>query len=44
MQTRLMKLAASAVLVLPLLAAPAFSAGGGGGGEPATPTCPKGKV
>jgi tetratricopeptide (TPR) repeat protein len=43
MQTRLIKLAASAVLVLPLLAAPVFGAGGGGG-EPSTPTCPKGKV
>ncbi len=31
MQTRIMKLAASAFLVMPLLAAPAFTAGGGGG-------------
>jgi tetratricopeptide (TPR) repeat protein len=45
MQTRMMKLAASALLVLPLLAAPALTAGGGGGGgaDPGT-TCPKGKV
>ena len=42
MQTRMMKLAASACLVLPLLAAPALTAGGGGG-DPA-PDCPKGKV
>ena len=45
MQTRVMKLAASALLVLPLLAVPALTAGGGGGGggDGAT-TCPKGKV
>ena len=46
MQTRAMKLAASALLVLPLLAAPALTAGGGGGGGGGEPsnTCPKGKV
>jgi tetratricopeptide (TPR) repeat protein len=44
MQTRMMKLAASALLVLPLLAAPALTAGGGGGGADPGTTCPKGKV
>ena len=44
MQTRLMKLAASAFLVLPLLAAPALTAGGGGGDPVPSNTCPKGKV
>ena len=45
MQTRVMKLAASALLVLPLLAVPALTAGGGGGGDvPSGTTCPKGKV
>jgi tetratricopeptide (TPR) repeat protein len=45
MQTRVMKLVASAALVLPLLAAPALTAGGGGGGDvPSGTTCPKGKV
>jgi tetratricopeptide (TPR) repeat protein len=43
MQTRVMKLAASVALVLPLLAVPALTAGGGGS-EPATPACPKGKI
>jgi tetratricopeptide (TPR) repeat protein len=42
MQTRMMKLAASALLVLPLLAAPALTAGGGGQEDP--PKCPAGKV
>jgi tetratricopeptide (TPR) repeat protein len=42
MQTRVMKLAASALLVLPLLAVPALTAGGG---DPVpSNTCPKGKV
>ena len=45
MQSRLMKFAAVAFLSMPLLAAPAFSAGGGGGGgEPTTPNCPKGQA
>lgn len=44
MQTRILKLAASAVLVLPLLAAPAFTAGGGGGGGGGNTQCPPGKV
>ena len=44
MQTRAMKLAASALLVLSLLAAPALTAGGGGGGAEPSNTCPKGKV
>lgn len=43
MQTRVMKLAASALFVLPLLTAPALAAGGGGGGDSPN-TCPKGKV
>ncbi len=47
MQTRAMKLAASALLVLPLLAAPAFDRRRWRrrwrGGEPSN-TCPKGKV
>ena len=42
MLTRTVKLVAAALLAMPLLAAPAFSAGGGGGGE--KPACPKGKV
>ena len=42
MRFHVMKLVASAALVLPLLATPALTAGGGGG-EPA-PDCPKGKV
>ena len=44
MQTRVIKLAASAFVVLPLLAVPAFTAGGGGGGGDGATTCPKGKV
>ena len=47
MQTRIMKLAASAFLVMPLLAAPAFTAGGGGGGNGGSDgqnQCPAGKV
>lgn len=48
MQTRMMKLAASAFLVMPLLAAPAFAAGGGGGnsggGSDGQNQCPAGKV
>jgi tetratricopeptide (TPR) repeat protein len=43
MQTRLMKFVASALVALPLLAAPAFSAGDGGGGDSGT-TCANGKV
>ena len=42
MRFRMMKLAASALLITPLLAAPAFTVGGGGGGGGTT--CPKGKV
>ena len=41
MQSRFVKFAAMAFLAMPLLAAPAFSAGDGGGDAP---TCPKGKV
>ena len=46
MQTRIMKLAASAFLVMPLLAAPALTAGGGGGngGSDGQNQCPAGKV
>ncbi|MEW9837609.1 tetratricopeptide repeat protein [Mesorhizobium marinum] len=42
MLTRFLKLAASAAIVVPLLATAGFAAGGGGGGE--APTCPAGKV
>ena len=46
MQTRIMKLAASAFLVMPLLATPALTAGGGGGngGSDGQNQCPAGKV
>ena len=43
MLTRIVKLAAAAALAMPLLSAPAFSAGSGGGSSQ-TPACPKGKV
>ncbi|HEY6633033.1 MAG TPA: tetratricopeptide repeat protein [Rhizobiaceae bacterium] len=48
MHTRMMKLAASAFLVMPLLAVPAFAAGDGGGdssgGSSGQSRCPGGKV
>ena len=43
MQSRFVKFAAMAFLAMPLLAAPAFSAGDGGGGGEA-PQCANGKV
>jgi tetratricopeptide (TPR) repeat protein len=42
MLTRIVKLAAAAALAMPLLSAPAFSAGSGGSSQ--APACPKGKV
>jgi tetratricopeptide (TPR) repeat protein len=44
MQNGMMKLAASALFVLPLLAVPAFTAGGGGGGGGDNAQCAAGKV